>query len=133
MSKDKAELGRIRDLPEAELVQAADRAREELFRLRMGLATNQVENPMSVRAKRRELARIMTDIDCDECGKPMIVRTGKRGRFLGCSGYPKCRNTSEVPAKLAEELGLDGQGNAKTKAADSAPAAPEEPEITEDL
>ncbi len=60
MSKDKAELGRIRDLPQAELVQAADRAREELFRLRMGLATNQVENPMSVRAKRRELARIMT-------------------------------------------------------------------------
>jgi len=60
MSKDKAELSRIRDLPEAELAQAANRAREELFRLRMGLATNQVENPMSVRAKRRELARIMT-------------------------------------------------------------------------
>jgi large subunit ribosomal protein L29 len=60
MSKDKAELNRIRDLPQAELSQAADRAREELFRLRMGLATNQVENPMTVRAKRRELARIMT-------------------------------------------------------------------------
>jgi len=60
MSKDKAELTHIRDLPDTELVQAADRAREELFRLRLGLATNQVENPMAVRAKRRELARIMT-------------------------------------------------------------------------
>jgi len=49
---------------------------------------------------------ITTDIDCDECGKPMIIRQGKRGPFLGCSGYPKCKNTGEVPAKLVEELGL---------------------------
>jgi DNA topoisomerase-1 len=48
-----------------------------------------------------------TDIDCDECGKPMMIRTGRRGRFLGCSGYPKCKNTGEVPAKLLEELGLN--------------------------
>jgi DNA topoisomerase-1 len=50
---------------------------------------------------------IPTDIDCDECGKPMIIRKGKRGYFLGCSGYPKCKNTGEVPAKLLEEMGLD--------------------------
>ena len=54
---------------------------------------------------------IPTDIDCDECGKPMIIRTGRRGRFLGCSGYPKCKNTAEVPAKLIEEMGLNGNGN----------------------
>ena len=48
--------------------------------------------------------QVPTDIDCEECGKPMIVRHGKRGLFLGCSGYPKCRNTGEVPAKLLEEL-----------------------------
>src|SRR5207247_7207350 len=55
------------------------------------------------------LKSIPTDIDCDECGKPMIIRTGRRGRFLGCSGYPKCKNTGEVPAKLMEELGLNGE------------------------
>jgi DNA topoisomerase-1 len=54
---------------------------------------------------------IATDIDCDECGKPMVIRTGRRGKFLGCSGYPKCKNTAEVPAKLLEELGLNGNGN----------------------
>ncbi len=48
-----------------------------------------------------------TDIDCDECGKPMMIRKGRRGYFLGCSGYPKCKNTGEAPAKLLEELGLD--------------------------
>jgi DNA topoisomerase I len=55
---------------------------------------------------------IATDIDCDECGKPMIIRKGRRGPFLGCSGYPKCKNTGEVPAKLMEEMGLNGNGNA---------------------
>jgi DNA topoisomerase-1 len=53
------------------------------------------------------ISNIPTDIDCDECGKPMIIRQGRRGPFLGCSGYPKCRNTGEVPAKLLEDLGLN--------------------------
>jgi DNA topoisomerase-1 len=59
---------------------------------------------------------IATDIDCDECGKPMVIRTGRRGKFLGCSGYPKCRNTAEVPAKLVEELGLNGNGQSSGSA-----------------
>ncbi|MDP9172682.1 MAG: topoisomerase DNA-binding C4 zinc finger domain-containing protein [Planctomycetota bacterium] len=61
-------------------------------------------------------AKITTDIDCDECGKPMIIREGRRGKFLGCSGYPKCKNTAEVPAKLLEELGLNGNSNGDGKA-----------------
>ena len=55
---------------------------------------------------------VTTDIDCDQCGKPMVIRSGRRGKFLGCSGYPKCTNTAEVPAKLLEELGLNGNGAA---------------------
>ena len=58
-------------------------------------------------------SNIATDIDCDECGKPMIIRNGRRGTFLGCSGYPKCKNTGEVPAKLLEELGLNGKAEAE--------------------
>ena len=53
---------------------------------------------------------VATDIDCDECGKPMVIRQGRRGPFLGCSGYPKCKNTSEVPAKLLEEMGVNANG-----------------------
>jgi DNA topoisomerase-1 len=30
---------------------------------------------------------------CDLCGRPMVIRWGRRGRFLACSGYPECRNT----------------------------------------
>lgn len=60
MSKAREGLDRIRDLPDDELVQAHDRAREELFRLRLGNYTNQVENTISLRLKRREVARILT-------------------------------------------------------------------------
>jgi large subunit ribosomal protein L29 len=60
MSKRKEALTRIRDLPDEELSQAHGRAREELFRLKLGNYTNQVENTVSVRHKRRELARIIT-------------------------------------------------------------------------
>lgn len=60
MSKRKEALARIRDLPDDELGQAHGRAREELFRLKLGNYTNQVENTVSVRHKRRELARIIT-------------------------------------------------------------------------
>ncbi len=60
MSKVKETLERIRDLPTGELGQALDRARDELFRLRLGLHTNQVENPLLMRSKRREIARIIT-------------------------------------------------------------------------
>ena len=60
MSKTKDALERVRDLPDNELAQALDRARDEYFRLQLGLHTNQVENTRSVRAKRREVARILT-------------------------------------------------------------------------
>jgi DNA topoisomerase-1 len=66
---------------------------------------------------------IVTDIDCDVCGKHMICRKGKRGYFLGCSGYPKCKNTGEVPAKLVEELGL---GEARPSGESAAKIEPED-------
>lgn len=37
-------------------------------------------------------AGLETNIDCEKCGKPMVIRFGKNGEFLGCSGYPDCKN-----------------------------------------
>jgi DNA topoisomerase-1 len=37
-----------------------------------------------------------TGLSCPECGKELVVRQGKRGEFLGCSGYPKCRFTRDL-------------------------------------
>ncbi|HOW27652.1 MAG TPA: type I DNA topoisomerase [Elusimicrobiota bacterium] len=38
----------------------------------------------------------MTDEKCEKCGKPMLKRFGKRGPFLACSGFPRCRNIRKV-------------------------------------
>ena len=34
---------------------------------------------------------------CDICGKPMIIKWGRNGRFMACSGYPGCKNTKPLP------------------------------------
>jgi len=36
-----------------------------------------------------------TDIECDQCGKNMVIRWGRNGFFLACSSYPDCKNTKE--------------------------------------
>jgi DNA topoisomerase-1 len=74
---------------------------------------------------------ITTDIDCDDCGKPMIIREGRRGKFLGCSGYPKCKNTAEVPAKLLEELGLNGQNGSSNGSAEKSEKPGKKSELEE--
>jgi len=35
----------------------------------------------------------ITDIPCEKCGKPMVAKWGRHGKFLACSGYPECRST----------------------------------------
>ena len=39
---------------------------------------------------------------CDDCGSTMVVRRGRRGYFLGCSKYPKCKGTKE-PSEATQE------------------------------
>jgi ssDNA-binding Zn-finger/Zn-ribbon topoisomerase 1 len=66
----------------------------------------------------------------------MVIREGRRGKFLGCTGYPKCKNTGEVPAKLVEGLGLNGNGQAHAegngKANGSAKGRPAPQDTSED-
>lgn len=52
---------------------------------------------------------IPTDIKCDKCGLPMVIKWGRNGKFLACSGYPECKNTKNFVTeengniKVAEE------------------------------
>jgi len=36
---------------------------------------------------------------CDKCGQPMVIRWGRHGKFLGCSAFPKCKNTVPLNEK----------------------------------
>ena len=42
----------------------------------------------------------VSDELCPNCGKPMLIREGRFGEFLGCSGYPECKTTSPLKKKV---------------------------------
>jgi HJR/Mrr/RecB family endonuclease len=44
----------------------------------------------------RNLLEQETKDPCPECGKALVLRKGKHGDFIGCSGFPTCRHTSEL-------------------------------------
>jgi hypothetical protein len=50
----------------------------------------------SIDGARRKKEPRETGITCPECGRPMAIRAGKRGHFLGCTGYPECKHTESV-------------------------------------
>ena len=58
----------IRDRSDEELNASLDRAKDELFRLKLGRFTNQLENVMQIRNKRREIARIQTILSARKKG-----------------------------------------------------------------
>ena len=43
---------------------------------------------------------------CEKCGSPMVIRTGRHGRFMACSAYPKCKNTRnlDTPVEIPDAL-----------------------------
>ena len=43
--------------------------------------------------KVKHVEKQKTDIKCNKCGKDMLVKEGRFGQFLACSGYPECKNT----------------------------------------
>jgi ribosomal protein L29 len=69
MAADKGpKMVEIRDRSDEELALSLDRAKDELFRLKLGRITNQLENVMKIRAKRREIARIQTTLSARRKG-----------------------------------------------------------------
>jgi DNA topoisomerase I len=64
----------------------------------------------NLEAKKTEIAKNVTekptDIKCDKCGKPMIEKMGRFGKFLACSGFPECKNAKPIPGS-AEDMKTD--------------------------
>ncbi len=50
---------------------------------------------------------IPTDQVCEKCGKPMVIKWGRHGRFLACTGYPECTNTREIAPEGNIEEGAE--------------------------
>lgn len=63
--------------------------------------------------KKSDITQEKTDEVCEKCGKPMIIRLGRYGKFLSCSDYPKCKNAKPLPGK---ERGAAAGGDQKVSA-----------------
>lgn len=51
--------------------------------------------PDTIRAAKKDMEEA-TDEVCEKCGSPMIIKVGRYGKFLACTGYPECKNTREI-------------------------------------
>ncbi len=45
-----------------------------------------------------------TDEICEECGKPMVIKWGRRGKFIACTGYPKCKSTKPLEGENNQDI-----------------------------
>lgn len=58
--------------------------------------------------KKVKMPEIPTDEKCEVCGKPMVIKTGRFGQFLACTGFPECKNTKPYHEPLGVKCPLDG-------------------------
>ncbi|MBR3691746.1 MAG: type I DNA topoisomerase, partial [Clostridia bacterium] len=51
---------------------------------------------------------VETDVVCDKCGRNMVIKSGRYGKFLACPGYPECRNTKPITVETEGSCPLCG-------------------------
>jgi len=63
-------------------------------------------------AQKIEMPKVFSDEICDKCGRKMLIKNGRFGKFLACSGFPKCKNTKPFLDKIGiscPEEGCSGE------------------------
>ena len=63
-------------------------------------------------APKIEMPKVFSDEICDKCGSKMLIKNGRFGKFLACSGFPKCKNTKPFLDKIGiscPEEGCSGE------------------------
>lgn len=79
------------------------------------------------RGRRGKALTLPTETPCEKCGKKMVVRMSRRGPFLACPGYPRCRNAKDATPEQIEAFNAlqaeaDAKAEADNKAADEGDA-----------
>ena len=57
-----------------------------------GFAKSLEKAEKDMEGKKVKVADIPTDEICEKCGRPMVIKSGRYGKFVACSGFPECRN-----------------------------------------
>jgi DNA topoisomerase-1 len=64
------------------------------------------ESLKKVKEQKKEIKKDLveqTNRQCELCGRPMVIRWGRNGRFYACSGYPECKNTKPIEEPVKRE------------------------------
>ena len=62
----------------------------------------------NMEGKRIKVEDIPTDEICEKCGRPMVIKSGRYGKFVACSGFPECRNAHPLVKDTGGLCPLDG-------------------------
>ena len=57
-----------------------------------GFAKSLEDAEKNMEGRRVKVEDIPTDEICEKCGRPMVIKSGRYGKFVACSGFPECRN-----------------------------------------
>ena len=71
-----------------------------------GFYTPFSESLQRVKAQKKQIKDDLveeTELSCDKCGRPLVIRWGRNGRFYACSGYPECKNTKPIEEPVSTE------------------------------
>ena len=60
-------------------------------------------NEIDTSVQRKDVTTEAMDEACPKCSQPLSIRLGKRGRFIGCTGYPECDYTQDLNAQPGEK------------------------------
>ena len=77
---------------------------EENYKEMIRLYYNEFEQPLEkakadMQGVKIKLKEEETDVVCEKCGRNMVVKVGRFGKFLACPGYPECKNTKPLVFK----------------------------------
>ena len=89
-------------------IEAGNRQWKEVISSYYDTLMDEVGNAKNI--KRVKLPEEETGEVCDKCGKPMVIKYGRFGKFMACSGYPDCKNTKPIVKSIDASCPLcDGQ------------------------
>ncbi len=60
-------------------------------------------NTIDEQVQRKDVTTELLEDKCPKCEKPLAIRLGKRGRFIGCTGYPECDYTQDLGSQSGEK------------------------------
>lgn len=64
---------------------------------------------IAMEGKRVKVPDEETDVICDLCGRQMVIKIGRFGKFLACPGFPECKNTKKIVQETGGECPLCGK------------------------